>query len=296
MQSTVSVIIPNLNSRLISLTLEAMQRQTFDLSRVEVIVAGRDELGLVARHPHVRMITASGRASAAHNRNLGMAASHGDLLCFTDADCVPQPDWLSRNVAHYQNPTIAVVGGGVDFEETNYWAWCDNLSWFHEFLSSSPSGERRHLPSLNLSVRRSVIEQVGPFDESYPVAAGEDTEWTQRMRTLGVHLHFDPQAVVVHAAQRHTIGQLWQHAVRYGQHSPKIVASSAGTRRGIYGKLPRRSWQMLLLAPLLASVATGRVLVSLGLLRSWRAVPGLWLSKLGWCVGASRGLARQRTA
>jgi glycosyltransferase involved in cell wall biosynthesis len=124
MQPTVSVIIPNLNSRLISLTLEAMQQQTFDLSRVEVIVAGRDDLGLVAHHPHVRMITASERASAAHNRNLGMAASHGDLLCFTDADCVPQPDWLSRHVAHYQNPTIDVVGGGVAFEATNYWAWC----------------------------------------------------------------------------------------------------------------------------------------------------------------------------
>ncbi len=295
----ISVIVPNLNSPLIDRTIEALRAQTVDPHRVEILVVGLDELGLVQTDERVRLISDGGRASAASNRNRGMAAAEGDIFCFTDADCIPAPDWLERITAPYVDEWVSVVGGGVSFEQGNYWSLCDNLSWFYQFLSSSPLGLRPHLPSLNLSIRREVFEDVGGMSDAYPVAAGEDTEWTERMAQARYALHFVPDAFVTHIDRRTSLTALWQHGYSYGQYSPKIgypggqppahAPAPALTER----LLPQHWWLMLLLSPLFASLATLRVLRSHSI---WQAAPGIWLSKLAWCFGAAHTLRRRKIA
>ncbi|MFZ1755262.1 MAG: glycosyltransferase [Caldilineaceae bacterium] len=291
----ISVIVPTLNSPLIDRTVTALRAQSLNPAHVEILVVGVDEAGLVQPDNRVRLLAEGGRASAAENRNRGMAAAKGDIFCFTDADCVPAPDWLEQITAPYASPQVSVVGGGVIFDRANYWSLCDNLSWFYQFLSSSPSGLRPHLPSLNLSIRRGVYESVGGMSTRYPLAAGEDTEWTERMRSAGYDLHFQPNARVTHMDRRTSPRALWRHGYRYGQYSPKIgrPGGKRQPRTGPEALLPRRWWQMLLLSPLFASLATARSLRSH---RVWQAAPGIWLSKLAWCAGSAHTLRRQKIA
>jgi GT2 family glycosyltransferase len=297
-----SIIIPNLNSPLVDRTLEAIRRQDFDLAAVEVLVVGVDEPGLVQDQPGVRFVPTGPQCSAAHNRNAGMAAAQGEIFCFTDADCEPDPNWLARLTARYADAHVQVVGGGVSFAHGNYWALCDNLAWFYKFLATSPVGERAHLPSLNLSVRRQVVEHVGGFDESFPGAAGEDTEWTQRMVAHGYRLHFEPRAVVHHAAKRHHLRDLWRHAYAYGRFSPKVRPGTSGEGRQATKQtemearfLPQERWQLLLLSPLLAALVTARIVWMHPRLEVALAVPGIWLSKMAWCLGAGTTLDSQGT-
>ncbi len=291
--ATISVIIPTLNSPLIDRTVEALRSQTVDPARVEILVVGLDEPGLVRPDERVRLIDEGGRASAASNRNRGMQEAVGDILCFTDSDCVPAPDWLERITALYVDEQVFVVGGGVLFEQGNYWSLCDNLSWFYQFLSSSPPGQRSHLPTLNLSIRRAIYEAVGGMSLDYPLAAGEDTEWTERMTQNGFALHFAPDAVVTHMDRRTSLAALWRHGYSYGQYSPKIgyPGGQPPAPESIERLLPRRWWLMLLLSPLLASLAMARSLTSH---RVWLATPGIWLSKLAWCVGSAASLRQQK--
>jgi GT2 family glycosyltransferase len=285
----ISVIIPNLNSPIIDRTLTALRAQQFDLSRVEVLVVGLDEPGLVQEDELVRLIDTGVPTEPARARNMGMRAARGQLLCFTDADCVPAPDWLQQLTAPLARDENAVAGGSVTFPDDDYWTLCDNLSWFYNYLPGTPPREQQLLPSLNLCVSRRLVDEVGMFDERYPRAAGEDAEWSTRMRQAGYHLCFVPQATVLHLPRRATLRDLLQHGYLYGRYSVKIHPQFIQFLRT--PAILRHRWSVLLLSPLLALAATAGIYRSQPQTRRyWRAAPGILLSKLAWCAGLARTL------
>ena len=67
---------------------------------------------------------------------------------------------------------------------------------FHEQLASQPREEHHYLPTLNLAMKREVVEKVGPLNEA--LMRGQDIEWTSRMTHAGIHLFFEPAAIVEH--------------------------------------------------------------------------------------------------
>jgi glycosyltransferase involved in cell wall biosynthesis len=284
----VSVIIPNLNSPLVDRTLSALRQQRLDLSTMEVLVVGLDEQGLVQDDRLVRSISTGSPRPPAVARNIGAAESSGDLICFTDADCIPSQDWLSTLLSRHQDPSITIVGGGVAFPADNYWRLADNISTFHPYLHTGPPGTRDQLPSLNLSVQRRVWNQVGPFDERYPRAAGEDADWTMRARLAGHRLHFEPRAFVSHVPERTTFEDLWRHAVGFGQYSIKLDSRY----QAVLGRpLVLRHWLLTLLAsPLMASWVTARAFGRRSTLRHAHTIPAVYVAKVGWCWGAAQRL------
>ncbi len=286
MNVQLSVIIPNLHSPIIDRTLESIRQQTYGLDTLEVIVVGMDKHRLVCEDSLVRHLRTESPAPPAIARNLGMKAAQGNIFCFTDADCVADPDWLDVLMERYSDPSVHVIGGGIAFPHDNYWTVCDNLSWFHDVLASAPAGTRPYLPTLNLSLRREVVEQVGGMDESFPWPAGEDTEWTTRIRLAGYALHFEPKAVIYHHHPRNTLKQILKHAYYFGYNSVKVDPRYADALRTPL--FMRHSLFVLLLAPLLAAVATGRVLANTR--HYWHTLPALYLTKLSWCIGAARRL------
>ena len=293
MSSWVSVVIPNLNSVVVDSTLSALHHQEFDMTRVEVLVVGLDEPGLVQADRLIHKISTGTPAPPAVARNIGAQNAQGDILCFIDADCVPDRHWLRNLVETYDEPDITVVGGGVAFPTERYWRLADNIATFHPYLHTSPAGTRDQLPSLNLSFRREVWETVGPFDERYPYPTGEDADWTTRARLAGHRLRFEPSAVVAHYPPRTTLGNLWRHAVGFGQYSVKV-----DERYQAALGLPSvfRHWLLVLLTtPVLAAFATGRVLSNRHLGRYAHTSPAIYLAKVGWCWGAAKRLRGQVT-
>lgn len=288
MHQRISVIIPNLNSPTIAYTLNALHAQTIDLSQVEVLVVGLDRPGNIKEDHLVRFVNTGKPTSAAHNRNLGIKEAKGDILCFTDSDCVPSIDWLVRLTAPLLSGQVSVLGGGVAFNTDNYWSACDNLSWFYKFLATADPGERDHLPTLNLGLHRQVVAQAGYMNENFPLPAGEDTEWTMRMRDHGYRLFFEPRAIVTHVERRTTFKSMLRHAFHYGRFSPKVSKNKSG----IDLSKPRSSlvfrhlWLLFLAAPLIASLAAVRSISHAQIPSKWKFFPGVWVSKLAWCFGA----------
>lgn len=292
MNTHISVVIPTLDSPFIDQTLDSLRRQTIDLSQVEVIAVGRDGHGLVAEDDLVRFVDTERPVAPAVARNRGLAEAAGELVAFIDSDCVAAEDWLQTLLAAYRaDPRRAVVGGSVGFESDNYWTLADNISTFYRFLPSTAAGERPHLPSLNFSARRDVLESAGGFDERYPLPTGEDTELSLRLRGAGHDLYFEPRAVVHHHPTRHSAGALLRHAWNFGRYSPRMQAE-AGAALG-FPRFLQQPAVVLALSPLLAAGVTARIFATNpDLWRCAHTAPAIFLAKLAWCVGAAQNRSR----
>ena len=125
----VSVIIPAFNAATsICACLDALSTQKTD-RKFEVIVvddASTDDLSFItAKYTGrlylqlLRLQTNSGPGAA---RNAGARAAAGEILLFTDADCVPAPDWLEKMLAPMTDPGLTGVKGVYQTFQNDLWA------------------------------------------------------------------------------------------------------------------------------------------------------------------------------
>ena len=286
----VSVIIPDKDSPTVGQTLESLERQSYERGRYEVIVVGTDAPSRVRESDLVRFDRSDQPLSPAAARNRGARQARGKVLAFLDADCCAHPDWLRVLQQRFAEVGVEVLGGGVEIEGGGYWATADNLSTFHEFLANRPSGKRQQLPSLNLAVHASLFQEVGGFDERYPVPGGEDADLTARLRARGTFLHFEPRAVVQHLSSRQNLRALMRHAQQLGRYSLKVDPRHTGTPDGFPG-WTLHPWVILIAAPVLATGATLKAFIGTRApMRWWLLAPAVFLAKLAWCEGAASRL------
>jgi len=291
---TVSVIIPTYNSPWLDQTLAGMRAQTYNPSLFEVLVVGQDTYNQVQEDVRVRLFSTEKPQPPAVARNWGLSRAQGDVVCFIDSDCVPQPNWLEILMARFADPAVSVVGGGIDFPQKGYWSRCDALASAYEQLSFQPAGTRRQLPSMNFSARRAVLLDFGGFDKSYPYPSGEDADLCMRLRQQDYTLHFEPQARISHLGWRRTLPAVLGHIQRYGEFSPWINPELEDVVKPPF--FFKHWFSMACVAPFLAGWISLRMyLRQPQLLKLWHLLPGLYLVQLAWCRGIVQALyQRQR--
>lgn len=278
---TTSIVIPNYNSPIIDQTIESVINGGKN-KVTDIIIIGVDDLGLIARFPEVKFIDTIEKCPPSKARNIGVNHATGELIVFLDADCIVSSDWIEKLTAPFEDPSIVAVGGGVTFSDSNYWTLSDNLSMFYSFLSTSKQRFVKQLPSLNLAIRKDLFLQAGGFDESYPRPSGEDFALTLKLSKLG-KLLFLPNAWIYHKPPRSSLSSLLTHAFYQGKYSTK-----ADWRYSSEIHFPFRNRIMLLLAsPLISFFAAIKVFVCGCNYRYFYAFPGIYLSKMAWCLGAA---------
>lgn len=201
----VSVIIPVHNDRAsLQKCLSALYFQTYPYSRYEVLVVDNnsteDLYSLCQQFPNVRYCQESTPGSYAA-RNKGVSVAKGEAIAFTDADCIPDTNWLSEGVtALLQHPEAGIVGGAVQFcfqgSKPNPVEYFDSIF----YLQQQAYIERDHYAvGANLFTRRLVLEKVGGF-ESRLLNLG-DKEWGQRVFAAGWEVVYCPSAMIQHPAR-----------------------------------------------------------------------------------------------
>jgi glycosyltransferase involved in cell wall biosynthesis len=243
----VSVVVPTRDRpQALARCLAALAAQDTESAEVVVVDDGSHDRAEVERAasegPEVRLVRLPGRGPAAA-RNIGARAAAGDVVCFTDDDCEPQPDWL-RLLATAAAEHGAATGRTVAPTGAAPVVRASQAITNHLLEASvDGGGETGFAPTCNLAVARSVLMGL-PFDERFPDAAGEDRDWTARAVAASAAPRYEPRAVVVHRQQlsgRDFVRQQY----RYGRGAARFRRAHPGRgleRAGFYGALVRRGF------------------------------------------------------
>jgi glycosyltransferase involved in cell wall biosynthesis len=190
-----TVIVPAFNAAAtIGRTLDALARQS-GAGEFETIVVddgSTDDTVAIARAaPGVRVLTQrQGGAAAARNR--GAAEASGEVLAFTDSDCMPTPGWLAAGLRALADADV--VQGRVTPPPGVALGPFDRSLWIER--------ETGLWETANLLVRRELFERVGGFEGWLEHGGGrpmaEDTWFGWRARRAGARTAYCAEALVHH--------------------------------------------------------------------------------------------------
>jgi len=231
MDASITIVIPTFNSSTtLAPCITACLNQDYQ-GPIQVIVVDDGSTDptarLVGNFPEVRYIQQE-NGGPAKARNTGWQEAASQIVCFTDSDCVPNPQWVSRLVHRYDSDRIGGVGGSYSLlNGKNLLARCihQEIVYRHARMPT----QAVFLGSYNASFRKDVLERAGGFDETYAMASGEDNDLSYRVIQLGYQLIFDPTNTVGHhhptGLLRYWKRQFWHGYWRmklYGHH-PKMA-------------------------------------------------------------------------
>jgi len=199
----ISVVVPHYQDLSgLRLCLEALGRQTYPSDRYEIIVADNSSpvgldavLDAVAGRARVVVVEQKG---AGPTRNGAAACARGEILAFTDADCRPEPEWLSAGVTALDRYDL--VGGRmrVLVEDPDHISPSEAFEKVFAFNNEAYVTRKGFTVTANLFCARSLFERVGGFRTQL----SEDMDWCHRARDAGYAIGFARDAVVGHPARR----------------------------------------------------------------------------------------------
>jgi GT2 family glycosyltransferase len=215
-------------------------------------------------------------------RNRGAACARGRLLAFTDADCVPRPDWLARLAAAARDHDGLISGGVEMISERHPMERLNTAEAYDYFFGINQDIYARDgvAATANLGVPRAVWDRVGGFDAT--LKSGADVAFCRAAARLGARLHHAPEAVVRHPLRA------------------SFTAILAKARRVAGGRAQRDGWRAL-------AITLAPPLVRLRILFLDKTSPGGWararglaaifavkLAEIGETLAVLSGLAQAR--
>ena len=198
----VSVIIPTYRDwSNLQLCLDALARQTLPREDFEIIVIDNDP-----QQPEPPLLPAEvrylrqpqGYSYAA--RNAGALAARGEVLAFTDADCLPEPNWLTAGLSMLAaNPRWALMAGRIEvFSDRHNTVF--RYETLFEFQQETWVQQMQFGATANLFVRRPAFEAAMGFNET--MKSGGDADFCHRCRSLALTIGYADQACVMHPSRR----------------------------------------------------------------------------------------------
>ena len=220
----VSIVVPVLDGEdTIDACLRSLLALDYPEDRREILVVdngSRDATAaIVARYAdRIRALAQPTRGPAAA-RNRGLAEAGGEVVAFTDADCVVDTQWLRALVAPLDDGGVTIVGGRILARRP-----CNAIERFGEEIHDHERAITVYAPPYAITMSwaspASRLAAAGGFDEG--LRRGEDVDLAYRLVQAGHKIVFAPDAVVYHANERSFAG-LFREGFRHGVYSVAVL-------------------------------------------------------------------------
>ncbi|MCI0454777.1 MAG: glycosyltransferase family 2 protein [Candidatus Dadabacteria bacterium] len=214
----VSVIVPVLNdSERLRNCLKALEDQTYTKNLYEIIVVdngSQDNIESVVSQYRKATLYFESKPGSYSARNKGLSIAKGDIIAFTDSDCIPAQDWIENGVANILRASnCGLLAGKINIFFRN-----PDKPTSVELYESVMAFQQKHYAEVegygataNMFTFRRVIDHIGGFNDVLNSAG--DFEWGQRAISSGYKTFYGEDACVSHPA-RYSLDELYKKHTR----------------------------------------------------------------------------------
>jgi len=242
-------MVPVLNAeRTIGDLLDSLMEVDYDKEKLEIILVdggSTDRTREIIQSYPVKLLIEERRGLNVA-RNTGVRNSSGEIILFTDSDCVVPKDWVKQIVKNFRDKEVGCVGGNVSRYEENFLSrYADEslmpvLRNFRKRMVLENVEPPMNYPAgCNMAFRRDVFKRVGGFNEEIHYGFDED-ELVERICEAGYKMILDPEAVVMHR-HRSDLRSLLRQTFSYGRGGMLVFR-----KKGLGDRLAK--WNIILLA------------------------------------------------
>ena len=226
----VSIVITSRNNeQTIGECLTSIFELDYPKDSVEVIVidaVSSDKTLQIAETYPVKAFSKPLNAPAAYN--FAMKIASYEILGFVDADAKVERTWLKKLIARLGEPKTAGVSGNIEtWNAENPLARSIGYDIKSRYARIGDYVER--VATMNLLLKKSVLEEVGGFDEGFP--SQYDTELGFRISRLGYRIAFERTATCYHF-NRPTVRAYFRQQLQYGKNTVKLYFKHVGLAKG----------------------------------------------------------------
>jgi glycosyltransferase involved in cell wall biosynthesis len=220
----VSVVVCSCNgARTLRECLASLEQLNYPDYEVILVDDGStdDTQAIAADFPRVRNIRQENRGLSVA-RNVGAEAAQGEIVAYTDSDCVADPEWLFYLVDAMQRQGVKAIGGpNVPPPGDGWTAHC---------VAASPGGpshvmlddqRAEHVPGCNMAYDRQTLLKLGGFDPQFR-QAGDDVDICWRLLDAGIDIGYAASALVWHH-RRNTIRAYLKQQKGYGRSEAMLM-------------------------------------------------------------------------
>jgi cellulose synthase/poly-beta-1,6-N-acetylglucosamine synthase-like glycosyltransferase len=227
-QLTISVIIPIYNGEKdLPELLECLEKQSYAKELVEYLLVDNNSSDRTSeilatavqkaqtKGINLKHLTEDKVQSSYAARNLGIRQSQHDILAFTDADCRPQPNWLTEIVKPFTDPQIGIVVGEIIALTGN--SLLEQYAKEKELMSQKFLLEHpfcAYGQTANIAIRKQAFKDVGLFRPYLTTGGDADMCWRIQKQSSW-QLTYAPKAIISHR-HRSTLKSFRSQFHRYG--------------------------------------------------------------------------------
>jgi glycosyltransferase involved in cell wall biosynthesis len=167
-------------------------------------------------------------------RNVGADLATGEIVAYTDDDCVADQYWLHYLVQAMQDQQVEAIGGPNITPDSD--------GWIAKCVAASPGNPSHvmlddryaeHVPGCNMAIRRNTLLGLGGFDAQFRVA-GDDVDICWRLLDADLTIGYAPGAMVWHH-RRATVNAYAKQQKGYGR-SEALIHFKHPHRCGSFGR------------------------------------------------------------
>ncbi|MDD4893795.1 MAG: glycosyltransferase [Candidatus Omnitrophica bacterium] len=235
-----SIVIPVYNAqRYIKRCIDSVLKQSLPSDQYDVIVVNdgsSDDTGTILKgYGNKICVISQLRKGPAVARNLGARHGRGKVLLFTDADCIADVNWARNMLVPFSNANADIVQGVYRTNQKQMVARFAQIEIEQRYYRMEVKQCIDMIGTYSAAFRKEIFERFKGFNETFPMASGEDLEfiWRIRNQSKDVKIVLNRDAYVFHTHPA-TFRAYWQQKYfraywrigLYLYYRKKIVAES----------------------------------------------------------------------
>jgi glycosyltransferase involved in cell wall biosynthesis len=205
----ISVIIPVYNSEVfLSALFLSIQNQTLDTDLFEILFIDNNSTDkspvlikdFIVRNSKltVKYFKYTQKASSYAARNYGVKKARGEILAFTDSDCILKDDWLVNIYNEFRQNADIIVSGKIELfldNKENIWENFDKIVHMRNDLRI----KKNQIATANMAVSKKTFLKIGFFPE---VKSGGDFAWAEQAAGTNKKIIYKNNIIVFHPSRK----------------------------------------------------------------------------------------------